>query len=79
MRQLLPNQIMKKHFPLLLIVSLFLFTSCEDVFQYSPNEVRPHEKDLNKKNIKRINSGGDTLAFIVISDIHHAYEELQLL
>lgn len=68
---------MRRSISLLLIMIILLSYSCEDVFQYSPNEVRPHAKDINAKNIARISADDDTLRFIMIADIHHAYEELE--
>lgn len=62
---------------LLLILIMLLSYSCEDVFQYSPNEVRYHAQDINMENISHIKVTGDTIKFILIADIHHAYEELQ--
>ncbi len=62
------------------IFSLLLvgYSSCEDPFQYNPNEIvlSDDEKDLNRKNIDRIVNqvDSDTLRFILISDTHHEYE-----
>ena len=56
---------------------LLFFLACEDTFQYSPNEVSPFEEDIHARNIERIqNSSGSDVRFLVISDIHQAYEEL---
>jgi 3',5'-cyclic-AMP phosphodiesterase len=59
---------------------LIFIWSCEDPFQYNPNEVllNDDEKNLNEKNISRIESipHRDTLRFIIISDTHHEYPEL---
>lgn len=60
---------------------VLMFTSCEDTFQYNPNEVVLHddEKHVNAKNIEKITSipFSDTLRFIVISDVHHDYENFE--
>src|SRR6185436_1261861 len=61
---------------LLLFAVLVLLVSCEDLFQYSPDEVSPHTVNINDNNIQRINFENDTLRIIVFSDIHHAYDEL---
>lgn len=59
---------------------LMFFSSCEDIFQYSPNEIvlKEDEKDLNRKNIDKILSepAKDTLRFLFIADTHHEYEYL---
>ncbi len=64
----------------IIIFLLVGYTSCEDPFQYNPNEIvlSDDEKDLNRKNINRILnlSPSDTLKFILISDTHHEYEYL---
>ncbi len=63
-----------------MVVLIITFGSCEDPFQYNPNEVllSDDEKDLNHKNINRIEAipQKDTLRFIMISDTHHEYEDL---
>ncbi len=63
-----------------MVVLIITFGSCEDPFQYNPNEVllSDDEKDLNHKNINRIEAipQKDTLRFILISDTHHEYEDL---
>ncbi len=65
----------------LLLVILAPEFSCNDPFQYNPNEVLLAEKDknINQKNIDRIQSlsDADTLRFIVIADPHHDYEDLE--
>jgi len=64
-----------KYLVALLIV---LNVSCEDIFQYSPNEVSPHERNINATNISKIHQDATApFRFIVISDIHHAYDELK--
>ena len=64
-----------------LCFSIAILTSCEDPFQYNPNEVLLHddEKNLNAKSISKIESipHQDSLRFVVISDPHHDYENLE--
>ena len=67
-----------KHFLPWLSVAI-LFTSCKDLFQYSPNEVRLEDADrnLNAKNIAKLRdlSQKDTFRFVVIGDTQRFYEE----
>lgn len=69
---------MKKMLPF--VVLLVFFSSCKDLFQYNPNEVRleADEKDLNAKNIARLRTATpkDTFRFIVIGDSQRFYEDL---
>jgi Icc protein len=64
--------------PFLIFCSI-LFSSCEDLFQYNPNQIvlDDDEKNLNLKNIAKINSlpVTDTLRFIVMGDTQRWYDE----
>lgn len=63
---------------LTLIVVCFSMTSCSDVFEYHPYDVRiSGEKDLNAKNIAKIEAkfkDSDTLRIAIMSDSHGWYE-----
>ena len=62
----------------LAVFLVFVLVSCEDVFQYSPNVVSPPEENINARNILRIQQdSGASFRFIVIADIHHAYDDLR--
>lgn len=62
---------------------LFLFAlsllSCENLFEYNPNEVliKESERNLNQKNLEKINAlpQTDTLRFIVMGDTQRWYDE----
>ncbi|MFD2513540.1 metallophosphoesterase family protein [Pontibacter locisalis] len=62
----------------------FINQACEE-FEYSPYEVRlrEDEKDINKRNVEKINqlniSPADTLKFILTADTQGFYEENELL
>lgn len=62
-----------------IIVSLLMLTSCEDLFDYHPYDANVKgETNINKKNIKRIEekcANRDTLTFAMISDSHRSYDE----
>ena len=66
---------------LLTILLLIHLTSCKDLFQYSPNEVRleEEEKNLNQKNIARLQAipVQDQIKFVVIGDSQRFYDELE--
>lgn len=59
----------------LLLMSL---VSCRQ-FEFHPNEVRPDEKDLNRKNIDRIESmnAQNNFNFILLGDTQRHYEDLE--
>lgn len=65
----------------LVIFFACLLYGCEDTFQFNPNEVKlkDDEKGLNAKNISKIQAQpvDDTLRFILISDTHHEYEDVE--
>ena len=65
---------------LLPFLMLTLLTSCKDLFQYSPNEIRleENEKNINQRNIERIKTlpVKDTFSFIVTGDSQRFYDEL---
>ncbi len=64
-----------------LLSLLFILFSCQDLFQFNPNEIRleEHEQDLNAKNIQRLSQykAGDTLKFVLIGDSQRFYDEVQ--
>ena len=66
--------------PLLLLCLSICHLSCENVFEFSPNEVRlsPDEKNLNAKNIANIKAQPqrDTLKFVVTGDAQRFYNEV---
>jgi len=68
---------MKRMLP---VLAAFMISSCETMFQYSPNEVRVEEdlRELNKKNIARIQSlpAKENFKFILIGDSQRSYDEL---
>jgi Icc protein len=57
----------------------FLLFSCKDLFQFNPNQIvlKDSEKDLNNKNVQRIQSLPvlDTLRFILMGDTQRWYDE----
>jgi len=69
-------------FKVIVCCVLVMQYSCEDPFQYNPNEVKLEDEDkaLNQKNIAKIlaKTASDTLRFIQIADTHHDYENLEL-
>ncbi len=64
-----------------IVIAMLSPLSCDDIFQYNPNEVLLHddEKNLNQQNIDKIQAipYTDTLSIIVIADPHHDYENLE--
>jgi hypothetical protein len=66
--------------PLLLLLLSISHLSCENVFEFSPNEVRlsENDKNLNAKNIALIKAQPqkDTIKFVVTSDSQRFYNEL---
>jgi 3',5'-cyclic-AMP phosphodiesterase len=65
---------------LLTILLLINITSCKELFQYSPNEVRleEEEKNLNQKNIAKLQAipAQDQIKFVVIGDSQRFYDDL---
>jgi 3',5'-cyclic-AMP phosphodiesterase len=65
---------------LLTILLLINLTSCKDLFQYSPNEVRleEEEKNINQKNIVKLQAvpAQDQIKFVVIGDSQRFYDDL---
>jgi 3',5'-cyclic-AMP phosphodiesterase len=65
---------------LLTFLLLINITSCKELFQYSPNEVRleEEEKNLNQKNIARLQAipAQDQIKFVVIGDSQRFYDDL---
>ncbi|MBO9612598.1 MAG: metallophosphoesterase [Dyadobacter sp.] len=59
----------------------FLLTSCDDLFQYNPNEetLLDRDKDLTAKNIARISQlpVSDTTRFILMGDTQRWYDECE--
>lgn len=57
---------------------LMSLVSCRQ-FEFHPNEVRPDEKDLNRKNIDRIESinAQTDFNFILLGDTQRHYEDLE--
>ncbi|WP_025763704.1 metallophosphoesterase family protein [Dyadobacter tibetensis] len=76
---MIPYYITKRVAPALLIILIGLFYSCEGLFHFSPNEItlKESEKNLNAKNIARIQSQvpNDTLRFIFMGDTQRWYDE----
>jgi Icc protein len=67
---------LKKYSILLLC---FLLFSCDNLFQFNPNQIvlKDSEKNLNSKNVQRIQSlpVPDTLRFILMGDTQRWYDE----
>ncbi len=65
---------------LLFVFLVFIFSSCKELFQYNPNEVRVDaaNKNLNEKNIQKLIAAAvpDTVKFILIGDSQRFYNEL---
>ncbi|WP_460893812.1 metallophosphoesterase family protein [Rufibacter soli] len=63
--------------PLLLV--LLLASSCDELFEYHPNQIRlkDHEKDLTAYNLKRLASQNpqDTVRLLVMGDTQRFYDE----
>jgi len=63
----------------LLVVLLLLLSSCEELFEYHPNQIRldAHEKDLTALHLARIStqSAGDTLRLLVMGDTQRFYDD----
>lgn len=59
----------------LIIVFLFLFIGCNNIFEYSPYDIEVSEEDLNAQNIESLNTQDDTVVFAVISDTHSHYSD----
>jgi Icc-related predicted phosphoesterase len=59
---------------------ILLFSSCKNMFQYSPNEIRleAEMRDLNRKNIEKLQSktARDTVKFILIGDSQRSYDDV---
>lgn len=57
----------------------FLFTSCDNLFQFNPNQVifKDSEKDLTAKNLEKIKALPlrDTVRFILMGDSQRWYDE----
>lgn len=68
---------MRKRY-IVLIITLILY-GCGDIFEYHPYDGRINgEKDINKKNIAKIEEackGKQTIRFAMISDTHRTYDE----
>lgn len=66
---------------LLIVMGCLSLFSCRKMIEYSPNEVRlkEFEKNLNAKNIARIESAPtvDSFKFVVIGDTQRFYDELE--
>ena len=56
-------------------------TSCEELFEYHPNQIRleEHERNLTAKNLERLQKQqpGDTLRILVMGDTQRFYDEAQ--
>lgn len=67
--------------PLLLLLLSISNLSCENVFEFSPNEVRlsEKEKNINAKNIAWIKAQPqkDTIKFVVTGDAQRFYNEIE--
>lgn len=63
------------------VLVLLGMTACEKYVQYSPSEVRlqAHERDLNEKNISRLQQlpARDTFRFALTGDSQRFYDELE--
>ncbi|WP_439583616.1 metallophosphoesterase family protein [Dyadobacter bucti] len=66
-----------RYFILLLVAGISV--SCEGIFQYNPNQIilNDDEKNLNRKNIERIQKLPltDTVRFILMGDTQRFYDE----
>ncbi|MCX7986042.1 MAG: metallophosphoesterase [Bacteroidales bacterium] len=59
------------------ILMLILFAACSDMVEYSPFDTLVIEKDINQRNIDKIEiSSVDTLSFAYLSDTHNFYDQL---
>lgn len=61
---------------------IFFLPGCEDVFQYSPNQVRlkEEERNLNAKNIEKISEArisGSDFKFALIGDTQRFYDDAE--
>lgn len=67
--------------PIIVTLLALSLVSCKDLFQYSPNEVRldEHEKNLNQKNIQKIQAAHprENFRFILIGDAQRFYDEVE--
>lgn len=71
---------MKKLYYLVILGLLCLgITSCEDVFEFHPNQIKleSHERDLTAKNLERLQKQqpGDTLRILVMGDTQRFYDD----
>jgi 3',5'-cyclic-AMP phosphodiesterase len=73
-----PFAAMKTIYPLLFILSLSLLSSCEELFEYHPNQIRLNddERDLTALNLANLESQqpGDTLRLLVMGDTQRFYD-----
>ncbi|MBC5991309.1 metallophosphoesterase family protein [Pontibacter cellulosilyticus] len=67
-----------EYFLLLGLLSLCI-TSCDDLFEFHPNQIRleSHERDLTAKSLARLQQQqpGDTLRILVMGDTQRFYDE----
>ncbi|MBD1398993.1 metallophosphoesterase [Pontibacter sp. JH31] len=69
---------MKNIYPLLLGLTLFLLSSCEELFEYHPNQIilQDDERDLTARNLAKLESQqpGDTLHLLLMGDTQRFYD-----
>jgi 3',5'-cyclic-AMP phosphodiesterase len=69
---------MKNIYSLLFVVSIALLSSCEELFEYHPNQIilNEDERNLTARNLERLESQhpGDTLHLLVMGDTQRFYD-----
>ncbi len=74
--------IIKKINIIISCIIILSFTSCDDLFDYSPYEANVKSKDKNStaKNLQLINNiqnVSDTFSFAFVTDVHYHYDNLK--
>lgn len=62
------------------LVLIFLFTGCDNPFEYHPNEIRldKSERNLTQKNLERLGAkhAGDTIRLLLMGDTQRFYDHI---
>lgn len=70
---------MRSNFYYIILVLLFACTSCEELFEYHPNQIRldSDERNLTSQNLARLQQQqpGDTLRLLVMGDTQRFYDD----
>lgn len=72
---------MKTTFKILILISVLLFTSCQDLFEYSPYVIDFDEenRNVNQTNIERLSKkeSKDIVRIAFTGDTHRAFDEFE--